>query len=275
MTLTAAVHTDPGRVRSENQDSYGFDPQSGLYLVADGMGGRVAGKRASEEAVRVIVSALRESAATPADGAGRLRTAIERANDRVWQLSEADPTLHGMGTTIAAVLVDGEVAHVAHVGDSRVYRVRGGAATSLTRDHSVAAELGDQGIELRDADVRARYGNLLTRAVGVAAEIEVELSSSRIEDGDVLVICSDGVYRMVAADEIVRIIAAGGDDLEATCREIIRRANEAGGRDNSTVIVLRAAAPHAAGGTGSEPGPAGGAGPTTTPTTAAERDGRS
>jgi protein phosphatase len=240
--VIGAVHTDRGLVRRENQDSYGFSSELGLYLVADGMGGRAAGKRASEEAARVIQEELRAGARRPASAAERLRRAIERANDHVWHLGESEPTLHGMGTTIAAVLIEGDTAHIAHVGDSRVYRIRTGTIAPLTRDHSYLAELAARGIELPDARLRARYGNLLSRAVGVEPAVEVDLASEAIVAGDTFVICSDGVYRLVEAPELCALVTAGGDDLARVCETIVTRANAGGGPDNATVIVLRAVA---------------------------------
>ena len=244
MRLTGAAHTDQGRVRRENQDAYGLSADLGLYLVADGMGGHAGGKRASEEATRVVTAAIAASVGRE-QGADRLRAAIERANARIWELGEADPALHGMGTTIVAVLVEGAVAHVAHVGDSRVYRIRGGAMVALTRDHSYVAELADMGVDLADASVRARYSSMLTRAVGVAPSVEVDVASEPLQPGDTLLLCSDGVYRMVPADVLVELVTTSGADLAAACAAIIARANANGGTDNSTVLLLRVDGPAA------------------------------
>ena len=236
MKVTAAVQTDRGRVRGENQDSYGFSVALGLYLVADGMGGRAAGKRASEEATSVVTDAVRASAAAgQPTGGERLHDGIVRANHRVWELAQTDPHLYGMGTTIAAILVEGDIAHIAHVGDSRVYRIRGGAIEALTRDHSVLAELADRGIDLAEEQHRPLG---LTRAIGVAPTVEVALASERMEPGDVFVICSDGIYRMVPAAEMQRLLQDGCEDPDRACVAIVARANDAGGTDNSTIIVL-------------------------------------
>jgi serine/threonine protein phosphatase PrpC len=239
--LIGAARTDRGLVRRENQDSYGFSAATGLYLVADGMGGQAAGKRASEEAARVVTETVEtDGGVGGASGAERLRRAIEHANAHLWQLAQAEPGLRGMGTTIASVLVEGDVAHVANVGDSRVYRIRAGELTRLTRDHSYLAEFTERGIELPNAEVRARYGSVLSRAVGIAPTVEVDVRSEPIVAGDTYVICSDGVHRLVEPAEMCALVAAGGDDLEQVCRAIVAHANAAGGPDNSTVIVLRA-----------------------------------
>jgi protein phosphatase len=202
------------------------------------MGGHVGGRRASQEATRAVIETLTESAGGGTPGAERLRAAIQTANGRIWALAEADPSLHGMGTTIVAVLVDGDVAYVGHVGDSRVYRIRGDAITPLTQDHSYLAELAARGIE-PDTQVRARYGSVLTRALGAEAAVEVDVSTVPLESGDTFVLCSDGVYRVVSPEEVLQLVRAGGDDLQGICTAIVTRANAGGGPDNCTVVVLR------------------------------------
>jgi protein phosphatase len=237
--LSGAVHTDRGRVRRENQDSYGFSAAAGLYLVADGMGGRAGGKEASAEAARVVTEAIAATAPGAADGADRLRRAIDLANRRVWDVAQTDPSLTGMGTTIAALLFEDETAHIAHVGDSRVYRIRDGAVVLLTRDHSYLAELAERGIEV-DAAQRRAYGSTLTRALGVAPSVQVDVSTERVAVGDTYIICSDGVHRLVEAADMQATIAASGGDLARACIAIVERANAGGGPDNSTIIVLHA-----------------------------------
>lgn len=226
-------------VRRENQDSYSCDTGVGLFLVADGMGGRAGGKRASEEAARVIAAEVAR-AGVHTDAGARLTAAIEQANTRVWQLAQDEAALHGMGTTVAALLAEGTAGHLAHVGDSRVYRVRDGQIEALTRDHSYAAELESQGVEVSDAKVRARYDSMLTRAVGVDETVEVEVARHEIRVGDVFLLCSDGVYRMVADADLAALVTSGHRDLAATCAAIVQHANSAGGRDNATVILVGA-----------------------------------
>lgn len=239
MKLIAAAHSDRGKVRSENQDSYSCDTNAGLFLIADGMGGRAAGKRASAEGTRVIVEEVARASAGVEAGA-RLATAVERANAHVWRLAQGDPALHGMGTTVAALLVEGTTGFLAHVGDSRIYRVRDGRIDVLTRDHSYAAELAGQGVEVPDARTRARFDSMLTRAVGAEEAVEVEVTRHDIVAGDVFLLCSDGVYRMVEPRDLLALVTSGQRDLAATCAAIIDHANAAGGRDNATVILVRA-----------------------------------
>lgn len=242
MKIRGAARTDPGRVRRENQDSFGLATSIGLGFVADGMGGHAGGKRASEEAARVITESVAAGAAGGTDASLRLKLALEEANHRIWTLPQSEPALHGMGTTVAALLVDGDVGHVAHVGDSRVYCIRNGGIESLTRDHSYLNELAARGVELTDVAMRARYESVLTRAIGVAPTVDVELQSHALQLGDTFLLCSDGVYRVLPAETLATLVARGGDDLDAVCEAVIAQANDGGGPDNCTVVLMRVCA---------------------------------
>jgi serine/threonine protein phosphatase PrpC len=240
MKIRGAARTDPGRVRRENQDNFGLATHLGLGFVADGMGGHAGGRRASEEAARVITESL-----AAGGGAGgmeaslRLRHAIEEANRRVWAMPQTEPALHGLGTTVAALLVDGDVGHVAHVGDSRVYRIRDGTIEVLTHDHSYLNDLAARGVELTDPATRARYESVLTRAIGVAPTVDVEVNAGPVAPGDTFLLCSDGVYRVLSPAQLATIVAEGGDDLDGICATIITRTNDGGGPDNCTIVLLR------------------------------------
>lgn len=239
MKIRGAARTDPGRVRRENQDSFGLATDLGLGFVADGMGGHAGGRRASEEAARVITESLAAGAAGGMDAGLRLRHAIEEANRRVWALPQTEPALHGLGTTVAALLVEGDVGHVAHVGDSRVYCIRSGTIEALTHDHSYLNDLAARGVELKDPAMRARYESVLTRAIGVAPTVEVDVSTRPVAVGDLFLLCSDGVYRVLSPEELVTIVAEGGDDLDGICATVIARTNDGGGPDNCTIVLLR------------------------------------
>jgi len=239
MKIRGAARTDPGRVRRENQDNFGLATNLGLGFVADGMGGHAGGKRASEEAARVITELLAAGAAGGMDAGVRLKTAIEEANRRVWALPQSEPALHGLGTTVAALLVEDGVGHVAHVGDSRVYCIRDGAIEVLTHDHSYLNDLAARGVELTDPAMRSRYESVLTRAIGVAPTVEVEIRTRPVHAGDTFLLCSDGVYRVLSQEQLATIVSAGGDDLEGTCETVIARTYEGGGPDNCTIVLLR------------------------------------
>ena len=252
MKIRGAARTDPGRVRRENQDSFGLATSIGLGFVADGMGGHAGGKRASEEAARVITESVAAGVAGGTEPALRLKLAIEEANRRIWTLPQSEPALHGMGTTVAALLIDGDVGHVAHVGDSRVYCIRDGTIEALTRDHSYLNELAARGVELTDVAMRARYESVLTRAIGVSPTVEVELASRPVQQGDTFLLCSDGVYRVLTPEMLAEIVARGGDDLDAACETVIARTNDGGGPDNCTIVLLRAVADDGTGTTTTE-----------------------
>jgi protein phosphatase len=239
MKIRGAARTDPGRVRRENQDGFGLVVGLGLGFVADGMGGHAGGKRASEEAARVITESVAAGTACGTDASLRLLLAIEEANRRVWKLPQSEPALHGLGTTVAAILVDGEVGHIAHVGDSRVYCIRNGTIEALTHDHSYLNDLAARGVELTDPAMRSRYESVLTRAVGVGPTVDVEVATRALQVGDTFLLCSDGVYRVLSPDQLSEIVAAGGDDLEGACATIIARNNDGGGPVNCTIVLLR------------------------------------
>jgi len=239
MKIRGAARTDPGRVRRENQDNFGLATNLGLGFVADGMGGHAGGKRASEEAARVITESLAADAASGTDASERLKTAIEEANRSIWALPQSEPALHGLGTTVAALLVEDGVGHIAHVGDSRVYCIRDGTIEVLTHDHSYLNDLAARGVELTDPAMRSRYESVLTRAIGVAPTVDVEIRTRPVRTGDTFLLCSDGVYRVLSPAELAAIVADGGDDLERACETVIARTNDGGGPDNCTVVLLR------------------------------------
>ena len=244
-TLTAAA-TDVGRRRSGNEDSFelwapepgtGFTAADALVVVCDGMGGSNAGEVASRMTAEAVV---REFTAHPgADPASTLTEAVVAANTEVWGYSRTRNDLNGMGTTCTALAVkDGRVM-LAHVGDSRAYLVRAHRATQLTSDHSLVAQLvARQQLTVEEARHDPRR-NVVTRSVGVAPDVDVDLVTlaEPLQNGDTLVLCSDGLHGQVSDDEIAG--AAMGESIEAACRELIDLANERGGPDNITVAMLR------------------------------------
>lgn len=239
MKIQSAVLSDVGLVRQENQDSSAALPELRLFVVADGMGGHVGGKRASETAVET----LREHyGATPAAGAAaadRLREAVVRANRRIFETAASDESLHGMGTTLVALLVDEDRATIAHVGDSRAYRLRDGRVEQLTADHSLVADLL-RGHEISEDEAKVHpYRHVLTRALGTASEVEVETREVDVRAGDVYVLCTDGVSGMVGEEQLEQLIVAHRADPDELCRSLVDAAKAGGGRDNATVVVVR------------------------------------
>jgi protein phosphatase len=222
-----------GRQRPANEDS--FYARAPLFAVADGMGGAQAGEIAS----RIAVETLGAGDAPESAGAEqRLADLVQSANERIHDLSRSDDQHAGMGTTMTVVLVGEEEITIAHVGDSRAYVLRDGALQRLTRDHSLVEELLEQGKLTPEEASRHPQRSVITRAVGPERHVEVDTQTARARDGDVFLICSDGLTTMIDEPFIERTLSAGGR-LEGIGHALIDAANDAGGRDNITVVLFR------------------------------------
>ncbi len=234
--LRVAEHserTDTGRQRRVNEDSY--HARSPLFAVADGMGGAQAGEVASGTAIEVVAQGLPDA---PGSVEERLAGLVAEANVRVHELSVSTRELSGMGTTVTAAYVGETEVALAHVGDSRAYLLRDGGLQRLTHDHSLVEEFVRQGkLTPEEADDHPQR-SIITRALGPEAEVEVDRLSVRGRDGDVFLICSDGLNSMVPEAQIARVLREAGD-LERAGRALVEAANAAGGRDNITVVLFR------------------------------------
>jgi protein phosphatase len=251
MLIQGAVKTDIGKVRSQNEDAFGFFPESALYVVADGMGGLVGGHTASTLAVETMLRSLQETQdedLTPLTlegrisvGGRRLFLAVQQANSRVFEAGRENPRLNGMGTTIAAVFFDNRerLASICHVGDSRVYRVRDGNIEQLTEDHSLVQQLFREGKINRQELKISPHRNVLTQAVGVQPMVSPTLRVEEPRPEDIFIICSDGMHGVVEPEEILQVVRREGTDLQTMCDTLVNLANDRGGRDNSTVLILR------------------------------------
>ena len=225
------------------------DPSLGLYVVCDGMGGSNAGEIACTLAVEAIHAHLAkadEDADLPLIGpcnatvsapANRLASAIRAANDVVHRESWSRPHYAGMGTTVVAALLHEEVLAIAHVGDSRLYLVRDGTIQALTTDHSWVAEQLLKGFITEEEAERSPRRNIVTRALGVESSVDVELVEVPVKGGDILLLCSDGLTRGVRPSNILHILS-GPEDLSTMSDRLIAMANEAGGDDNTTVVIV-------------------------------------
>jgi PPM family protein phosphatase len=249
-----AGKTDVGRTRAHNEDSIAIIEKLQLVALADGMGGYQAGEVASKIAIDVVINEITESKLTEKDIARidpdtgtsiamrRLRSAIEKANNRICSVSRERAELDGMGTTIvAACFYDGRVG-IAHVGDSRCYRWRDNQLVQLTRDHSLVQEQIEKGILTEDQANASPQKNLITRALGIDALAQADTQEFRTRTHDVYLLCSDGLSDMVdhatMQGELER-----ADTLENTVKRLVDAANAAGGRDNISVILARVGAP--------------------------------
>jgi protein phosphatase len=232
MKIVSAVATDVGRTRSANEDAY--FAQHPLFVVADGMGGHVAGDVASATTVETI-----EREWDGGSDPEALIRMIEDANRAVYEKAQANSELRGMGTTATAILLDASTAHVAHVGDSRAYLLRAGELTQVTEDHTVVGRMEREGKLTKEEAARHPHRNVITRALGIDEGVEVDTWELELVEGDRLLICSDGLNAMLDDDEIRQILIEDENPHEAV-ESLVDSANDAGGEDNITVILLDA-----------------------------------
>jgi PPM family protein phosphatase len=236
VNVSVGWRTDVGRMRAGNEDAYLIEVP--LFVVADGMGGHIAGDVASSTAVQTIAEHLRAADAADPETLAQL---VRDANAAIWDKAQSDVSLSGMGTTCTLVLIDGERAHIAHVGDSRAYRLRSGALERLTQDHTLVARMVKEGRLRPEEAERHPQRNMITRALGVDPDVRVDLTAVDLDEGDRLLLCSDGLPSMVQEDSIEEALAAETDPQAAADR-LVDMANEAGGEDNITVVVIDVAA---------------------------------
>jgi protein phosphatase len=230
---SAAGVTDTGRRRLRNEDAFICEPP--LFAVADGMGGA----RAGEIAAGLAAAALEEAGAETR-GAEGIAALLVEANRRIWERSLQDPATAGMGTTVTAALLDahsGTVA-LAHVGDSRAYRLRGGELEQITTDHSLVAELVESGVLTPEEAERHPQRSAITRALGTEPDVEVDAFTVDAQPGDVFLVCSDGLSTMVPDDELAALVTAARDDLAEAGEGLVKAANAHGGEDNITVVLF-------------------------------------
>jgi protein phosphatase len=249
--LAFVGQTDTGRVREHNEDTIATDPDVGLLVLADGMGGYNAGEVASGIAVKTITNLVREGLAREDlnsvdrnTGLSRpsivLRDAITRANKIIYQTARSQAECEGMGTTVVAALFYDNRISIAHVGDSRLYRQRGSQIAQVTMDHSLLQELVDRGFYSPEEAQRAANKNYVTRALGVEPQVEVEVQEHPVDKGDIFILCSDGLSDMVEDEDIRLTISTFGANLDTVAKQLIQLANENGGRDNVSVVLAQA-----------------------------------
>jgi serine/threonine protein phosphatase PrpC len=249
MRIRYAAKTDPGLKRNHNEDYFSLIEDEQLFLVADGMGGHACGEVASKMAADVI----REFFARSRDDdstwpykmdrqlsylENRLVVGIKMANQRIFEAAAKDARLKGMGTTVVISQIAGDRLYIAHVGDSRCYRIRGEDVHQMTRDHSLLEDYKDARPDMSDEEQRKfPHKNVITRALGMRETVQVDVSADDIQDGDVFVLCSDGLSGMVDNKKLVETVRKAGD-LETAVSSLVDAANQAGGSDNITVLAL-------------------------------------
>jgi protein phosphatase len=242
--------TDTGKVRDHNEDAIATQPDIGLMVLADGMGGYNAGEVASGIAVKTVFDLVYEATnredraeVEPTSGLMRqtivLRDAISRANKIIYQTAQSQPQCEGMGTTIVACLFYDDRVSVAHVGDSRAYRLRADQFQQLTLDHSLLQELVDRGFYSPEEAQRSTNRNYVTRALGVEPAVEVEVQEYDVEREDVYLLCSDGLPDMVEDEDIHLTISTFSDSLDVVGQQLVQLTNDHGGRDNVSIMLAR------------------------------------
>jgi PPM family protein phosphatase len=228
-----AVASDTGRRRRRNEDNYVVAPP--LFAVADGMGGAQAGEVASQ----LAASALEAGDSDAQEATKRIDELIQEANRRIFDRASTDPSASGMGTTMTVALVEGMTVAIGHVGDSRAYLVRGEHMEQLTDDHSLVNELVKSG-KLSEEEAQAHpQRSVITRAVGTDPDVDVDGFTIEAEEGDILLICSDGLSDMVEDEEILELVHRNRDDLDKAVKALVAAANRVGGEDNITAVAFR------------------------------------
>ena len=233
--MAAALRTDIGRVRSQNEDAAWADDARGLYAVADGMGGHLAGEVASRMAIEAVQRMAR--AHGRADTLA-LREMMRRANDEIARHAQQHPECAGMGTTLSVLWRGGRYMYIAHVGDSRIYRLRGGALEQITQDHSLVEELVRARIITREQARTHPRRNIITRALGTQGDNAPDLLAADAQPGDLWLLCTDGLSGMLT-DETIEAEMRRNVPLDAMADSLLSQALEAGGRDNVTLILCR------------------------------------
>jgi len=235
--MKVAALSDKGRVRPNNEDSLLVRTEQGLFIVCDGMGGHNAGEVASRLAVQYIGDYLLKSGIPVS--AQILNEAIIKANELVWQQGQDNPEWHEMGTTATAAIIRDNQLLVANVGDSSLYLIRDRAISKITRDHTLAQEMVKDGLIKSDEVKHSGYNHILTRALGVHPDLEIDNFEEILKSGDTILICSDGLSDMLSDDEILNTMLEHENSLDDTSIALLEKAMVGGGYDNISLILLK------------------------------------
>jgi len=244
MCVEIVCRTDTGQVREHNEDCIGGDESLGVAIVADGMGGYQAGEVASATAVKIIMEQLDSLFKTSThlkrySATMLLEQAVLKANQAIYKMAENQIHYSGMGTTVVAVLFHNDSISVAHVGDSRLYRLRGNDFRQLTKDHSVLQELIDCGYYTPEKARHSQHQHTITRALGIEQNVNIEIQEDRVLDQDIYLLCSDGLSDMLDENEMYTIVSSKNHSLKQAAQLLIEAANDKGGKDNISLILVR------------------------------------
>lgn len=250
MRIQVGARTDLGRVRSNNEDSFKLVPELNLFILSDGMGGEAHGEVASNLAVEAIAAHCLEGGQKPDvpylvdpraeldEKTNRLASAVQLANRMIFESAQKHAAQRGMGATVVAIWINDQRLSVAHVGDSRVYLLRAGELQQITDDHSLVAEQVRRGILTKEQAESSDMQSVLIRALGIEPEVQVDADEHLLMEGDTLVLCSDGLSRMVSDLEIASTLLSR-TGMQSTADRLIELANEYGGEDNVSVVLVR------------------------------------
>jgi PPM family protein phosphatase len=248
--MEVGARSDIGCVRENNEDSFRLAPEMNLFVLSDGMGGLASGEIASRLSVDAVVRHCGEALANPSlplvgehidgisEASNRLASAIRLANQAVHGAAKERANEGRMGATLAAVRIDGDLMSIAHVGDSRIYRLRGRDFEQLTRDHSFVAEQMQRGRMTAEEASSSALQSVLIRAIGIDAQVDVDVNDELLMEGDTVLLCSDGLTRELSDEQIAAVLGKNEDAQEAA-DSLVNLAKQAGGGDNVTVIVVR------------------------------------
>jgi len=249
LTIEVAGKTDVGCVRTNNEDNLAFDAKAGIFVVCDGIGGAVAGEVASKLAVDCVINYFKGATGGKyplfgnqlegvSEGAQALASAIQMANQAIFESAVKQPEHRGMGSTIVAVLVKDDQVHIGHVGDSRIYLLRQGTIQQLTNDHSLVAEQVRHGLITKEEAERSALQNIIIKALGSEETVEPDVDDIIPIPGDILLLTSDGLTKHAKDDQIQKIVASA-PSMEVACTNLIQAAKDGGGEDNITCLLLR------------------------------------
>jgi len=238
LKIDVVALTDVGCQRTNNEDGFGYDLESKVFVVCDGMGGMAAGEVASATAIKVLVEHFSRSSSTESSTEERLYHAIVAANQQVHQMAQTSEELHGMGTTLVSACIEGRRLLIGNVGDSRAYFMRGGVCAQITHDHSFLAEQVRKGAMNLEEAKASPLQSVITRAIGTSESVEPDIFTGDLEAGDIVLLTSDGLTRYADGKIIASLILSSGNLADA-CQALIDRAKQQGAVDNVTCLLLQ------------------------------------